>query len=268
MPKRKTNVCDELLLNKVVLRPDKAHARPPESLGQPFEPFTARSEHNDRAIAGWYFPAETPRAIALVNSPNRGTKAEALDHAAMLLDCRCSVLLYDYQGFGDSEGLADVRPLLADARGVVAWARHRGILTDATPLLLVGLSLGTLVAIRLAADPLPACALLLDGAVEPRRALRRSFGPLGALIAEVACSQIPDDLNSEKHIQSVPCPTLLVHGRNDEISTVQDAEHLASRSRNATLWVLEDCAHLDAVVRHRDEYRQRIESFLDRAIVR
>jgi uncharacterized protein len=268
MPRRKSNVCEELLLNKVVLRPDKAHGRSPESLGRPFEPFTAESHYNNHPISGWYFPSDQPGTAALINSSNRGTKAEALDHAAMLLECGCSVLLYDYQGFGDSEGLADVRTLAGDAHGVLAWARHRGILTDATRLILVGLSLGSLVAIRLAAENAAVGALILDGAVEPFRALRRSFGPLGAVVAEVACSQVPDELISEKHIQAVTCQTLFVHGRGDDISTVEDAEYLASRTRNASLWVVEDCGHLDIIVHHRDPYRRRIEALLAEPIVR
>ena len=268
MPKRKTNVCEELLLNKVVLRPDKVHRRGPESLGRPFEPFTAPSAYNSHPISGWYFPSDQPRAVALINSSNRGTKADALDHAAMLLACGCSVLLYDYQGFGDSEGLADVRTLAGDARGVLAWARQRGILTDATRLLIVGLSLGSLVAVHLAAGSTPVHALVLDGAVEPFRALRRSFGALGAVVAEVACSQVPEDLNSKKHIQAVTCPTLFVHGRGDDISTVEDAEYLASRTKNASLWVVEDCGHLDIIAHHRDQYRLRVEPLLAGSVVR
>jgi pimeloyl-ACP methyl ester carboxylesterase len=268
MPRRKSNVCEELLLNKVVLRPDKAHDRSPQSLGRPFEPFTAVSQWNNRPISGWYFPSDHPRAVALVNSSNRGTKAQALDHASMLLECNCSALLYDYQGFGDSEGLADVRTLVGDAHGVLAWARQRGILTDTTRLMAVGLSLGSLVAIRLAAGGEAVCVLVLDGAVEPFRALRRSFGALGAAVAEVACSQVPEDLNSDKHIQVVTCPTLFVHGRADDISTVEDAEYLSSRTKNASLWVVEDCGHLDVIAHHRDEYRRRVEPLLAGRAVR
>ncbi len=289
MPKRKTNVCDELVLNKVVLRPDRTHSRPPQSIGRTFEPFTTPSRDNSRAIAGWYFPTGQSRALALVNSSNRGTCSDALDHAAMLLEIGCSVLLYDYQGFGDSEGLADVRTLVGDAHGVLAWAQNRGLLpshedmapqqrgtmapdgiqTDTAPLLLVGLSLGSLVAIRLAGQLAPSVrALVLDGAVEPMRALRRRLGPLGAVIAEVACSQVPDDLRAETRIQAVTCPILMVHGRQDTISTVEDAEYLASRARSATLWVLDDCSHLDIITRHRDEYRRRIEPLLAGPIVR
>jgi pimeloyl-ACP methyl ester carboxylesterase len=251
-----------------VLRPDKAHGRSPQSLGRPFEPFTAVSQYSSRPISGWHFPSGLPRAVALINSSNRGTKAQALDHAAMLLECNCSVLVYDYQGFGDSGGLANVRTLAGDARGVLAWATQRGILTDATRLMVVGLSLGSLVAIHLAAGNAAVHALVLDGAVEPFRALRRSFGPLGAVVAEVACSQVPEDLNSEKHIQAVTCPTLFVHGRGDDISTVEDAEYLASRTKNASLWVVEDCGHLDIITHHRDPYRLRIEALLAGLLVR
>lgn len=288
MAKRKTNVNEELLLNKVVLRPEKGHCRGPETVGRPFERFEAASAYNGQMVAGWYFPGEPGRAVALVNPSNRGTKAESLDHVAVLLECGCGVVVYDYQGFGDSPGLADVRTLVGDGRGVLEWARRRGVFSGSggrpandageagaaedpprdTPLLVVGLSLGSLVAVRLAADSPAVAGLVLDGAIEPFRALRRSFGPLGAVIAEVACSQVPDELNTEKQIQSVGCPVLLVHGRCDRISAVEDAEHLAGRAKGANLWVLDDCDHLDIISLHRDAYRRRLEQFLEALAVR
>ncbi len=271
MPEPQANAADELLLNKVVLRPDRKHGRLPGSLGRPFEPFATPNADTGRQVCGWYFPADRPQALALINPPNRGTKAEALDHAAVLLDCGCSVVLYDYQGFGDSPGRADVRTLVGDARGVLAWIRQRqigqgidGRSTDGRrlALLLLGLSLGSLVAVRMAAAEPAVTGLVLDGAIEPFRALRRSFGPLGAAVAEVACSQVPPELDTQTQIQSVTCPALFVHGRLDNISTIDDAEHLAGRTKRASLWVLDDCGHLDIISRHRDEYRGRLRQFL------
>ncbi len=301
MPGPHASLSGELLLNKVVLRPDKTHRRPPESLGRPFEVFATANTDTGRQVCGWYFPVDRPCAVALVNPHNRGTKAEALDHVAVLLDCGCSVVLYDYQGFGDSPGRADVRTLVGDARGVLAWLRQRQIFpTDEgrgaprrppaaslaelgtpqgactvrqctggylphgrpPPLLVLGLSLGSLVAIRMAAIDPTVSGLVLDGAIEPFRTLRRSFGPLGAPVAEVACSQVPPELDSRSQIQSVACPTLFVHGRLDNISTFDDVEYLAVRTKRATLWILADCGHLDAISRHREEYRQRLRQFL------
>ena len=204
------------------------------------------AQYNGHSISGWYFPTEQPKAVALINSSNRGTKAEALDHAAMLLDCSCSVLLYDYQGFGDSEGLADVRTLIGDARGVLDLGAANATACPATRT----------------CNPQPrmhphsehcphrqpgradsACAASGPcAAARPRPCSRRrrrtlprpaaQFRPARGGVAEVACSQVPDDLNTEKHIQSVTCPTLFVHGRNDDISTVEDAAYLASRARS------------------------------------
>ena len=269
MSKRKSNVSEELLLNKVVLRPEKTHGRPAESLGRPFEPFLATDAQTGLAISGWYFPADKPATVALINPSNRGTKAEALDHAALLLACGCSVLLYDYPGFGDSAGLADVRTLAGSARAVLDWARQKGLLPDGAKLFMVGLSLGSLVAIHLAAaNRMRVAGLLLDGAIEPLRALRRSFGPLGAAVAEVACSQVPPELLCEQQIQSVTCPVLFVHGRLDTIGTVEEMQELAGCAKHATLWILDDCDHLDIITKHRDEYRRQLQQFLNRLIVR
>ncbi len=265
---RKPNIADDLLLNKVVLRPEREHARFPEMLGQPFESFLTPNPANGRTIGGWYFEPQAAtgaalRPLALLNPSNRGTKADALDHAAALLDAGCRVLLYDYEGFGDSAGAADVRTLVTDAQAALAWAGDRTIWSDDEPLIVMGLSLGTLVATRLAVLYEHAVrALVLDGAIEPFLALRRSFGPLGAATAEVACSQIPAELDTSLQIQSVTCPVLFVHGENDTIGTLDEARHLISRTKHATLWALEDCDHLDIVCKHPDEYRRRLGRFL------
>lgn len=266
----KPNVCADLVLNKVVLRPERAHRRTPTSLGLRAESFEACSEHNGQPIHGWHLPPDgSARAVALLNPPNRGTRAEALDHAALLVECGCHVVLYDYQGFGDSPGLADVRTLVGDARGVLAWARQHGILADEGKLVLVGLSLGSLVAIHLAArgEPVPA-ALVLDGAVEPFRALRRSFGPLGAVVAEVACTQVPPELDSLRQLGSVPCATLFVHGSEDSIGTAEEVALLVAATPHASLWLQEGCGHLDIIGPHRVAYGQRLKLLLDACGVR
>lgn len=270
MPKRNTNTADDLLLNKVVLRPDRKHSRFPEMLGRPFESFITPSPVNGISIAGWYFAADGQSPpLALLSPSNRGSKADALDHAAILLDAGCSVLLYDYQGFGDSAGLADVRTLTSDAHAALSWAAARGIWSPEQPLVLMGLSLGTLVSVGLAASGRYAVkAMALDGATEPYRALRRSFGPLGAVVAEVACAQIPDELNTQKQIETVACPVLFVHGRSDSISTIDDLEYLVGRTKNPSLWILDDCDHLDIIEKHRDEYREQLRLFLGNASVR
>lgn len=267
MAKRKAGIADDLLLNKVVLRPEREYSRFPEMLGRPFESFAIPSAINGVSVAGWYFAAagQAP-PLALLNPSNRGTKAAALDHALLLLECGCSVLMYDYQGFGDSAGLADVRTLTSDAEAALSWAVDRAIWASDRPVVLMGLSLGSLVAIHLAASRRYAVkATILDGAIEPYRALRRSFGPLGAVVAEVACSQIPDDLDSQRQIQSVTCPVLFVHGRNDTVGTLEEAQYLVGRTGSATLWALEDCDHLDVVTRHPREYRDQLRRFLDMA---
>jgi len=258
------SVCEELLLNKYVLRPGKEHRRRPETLGRAFEPFAAESLYNRESIAGWYFPVdERANVVALLHPPNQGTKAEALPQAELLLALGCSVLLYDYQGFGDSGGLADVRTLLGDAEGVLAWAEAAGIVTPQTRLIAVGLSLGSLVAIGLAAHlPDRFAALVLEGAVEPLRALRRSFGPLGAAIAEVACAQVPAELRSETQIEQVRCPILFVHGQEDQVSVLGEAEYLASRAQNPTIWTAPGCGHLDIVATHKTHYLHRLREFL------
>jgi len=63
---------------------------------------------------------------------------------------RTSILVYDYRGYGRSEGRPNERGVYADARAARAWLAERaGIQPDA--VVLMGKSLGAAVAVELAA---------------------------------------------------------------------------------------------------------------------
>jgi len=102
-------------------------------------------------INGWYIPHEDPRAVVLYCHGNAGHLA----HREMLLrrlhnELGVSVLIFDYRGYGRSEGSPNEKGVLADARAARAWLADReGI--DQKEIVLMGRSLGGGVAVDLAA---------------------------------------------------------------------------------------------------------------------
>ncbi|HUT11384.1 MAG TPA: alpha/beta hydrolase [Thermoguttaceae bacterium] len=103
-------------------------------------------------LHGWYVPHENPRAVVLFCHGNAGN----LSHRASMLQTLhdrvgVSVLIFDYRGYGRSEGKPDESGVLADARAARAWlAEEAGI--PETQIVLMGRSLGGAVAVDLAAD--------------------------------------------------------------------------------------------------------------------
>ncbi|MBN2218639.1 MAG: alpha/beta hydrolase [Pirellulales bacterium] len=102
-------------------------------------------------LHGWHAHRENPRAVILYCHGNAGN----ITHRAEILRILhgrvgASVLMFDYRGYGRSEGKPSEHGLLADARAARAWlAEREGI--DPSDVVLMGRSLGGAVAVDLAA---------------------------------------------------------------------------------------------------------------------
>ena len=113
-------------------------------------------------LHGWYVPHEDPRAAVLFchgNAGNVTNRSEMLQ----ILNGRVgvSVLIFDYRGYGRSEGRPDEPGVLADARAARAWLAGREQIGE-TDVVLLGRSLGGAVAVDLAARD-GARGLVLEG---------------------------------------------------------------------------------------------------------
>jgi fermentation-respiration switch protein FrsA (DUF1100 family) len=112
-------------------------------------------------LHGWYVPHEKPRAVILLCHGNAGNITHRADILEALHDrVGASVLIFDYRGYGRSEGSPNERGVLEDARAARAWLAR----TEAIPenqIVLLGNSLGGAVAVDLAARD-GAKALILE----------------------------------------------------------------------------------------------------------
>ena len=129
-------------------------ARYPEGDWQPeglhFEDAWFRAADGTR-LHGWYVPHEDPRAVVLFchgNAGNLSHRAETLQ--VLRHDAGVSVLIFDYRGYGRSEGKPNEAGVLADARAARQWLARRAAV-DPSEIVLMGRSLGGAVAVDLAA---------------------------------------------------------------------------------------------------------------------
>ncbi len=113
-------------------------------------------------LHGWYVAAEHPRAVILFCHGNSGNVTHRLEALRQLTGpVRASVLIFDYRGYGRSQGRPDEPGILADARAARAWLAARTGLGE-NQIVLLGESIGCAVAVDLAADG--ARALVLQNA--------------------------------------------------------------------------------------------------------
>ena len=102
-------------------------------------------------LHGWYVPHQDPRAVVLFCHGNAGNVTNRIGTLhALHRRAGASVLVFDYRGYGRSEGSPDEEGILADARAARTWLAHREGIAE-TDIVLLGRSLGGAVAVDLAA---------------------------------------------------------------------------------------------------------------------
>lgn len=111
--------------------------------------FTAR---DGTKLHGWHMPHPAPRAHILFAHGNAGNLSHRADEVRLLHDrLAVSVLIFDYRGYGRSEGSPDEAGILQDARAARAWLAERAGVAE-SDIVLLGRSIGGAVAVDLAAE--------------------------------------------------------------------------------------------------------------------
>jgi fermentation-respiration switch protein FrsA (DUF1100 family) len=103
-------------------------------------------------LHGWYVPANEPRAYVLFAHGNGGNLTHRIDTLeAMANQLHACVLIFDYRGYGKSEGSPSTAGILADGRAARRWLANRAGI-PVSQIVLMGESIGGAVAVRLAAE--------------------------------------------------------------------------------------------------------------------
>jgi fermentation-respiration switch protein FrsA (DUF1100 family) len=137
------------------------------------------------------------------------------------------VLLADYRGYAGNPGAPDEAGLFADGRAAVAFLQRHGIAPER--LVLMGASLGTGVATRLAAEHAPAALVLVSGftSLPDAGAAALPLVPVRLLMR--------DRFDNLGTIPQVHAPVLVLHATDDRIIPFAQGEALAKAAPDGRL---------------------------------
>ena len=226
-------------------------------------------------LAGWYRPSENGAAVVVVHGGSSDRKG-SLHHARMLARHGYGVLVYDARGRGESDGSENNYGWDWDkvVAGALAFLKAQADV-DPGRIGAVGLSTGADAMINGVAERDDVAALVTDGAAAGSYADVERLGAGGALDRAPSwlmfktiriLSGDPPSPALEDRIAQIEQPSLLISAGTaierdfnvlyDEAAADAPVEH----------WNLPDAHHTDAIHEHRDEYEDRVVSFLDEAL--
>jgi pimeloyl-ACP methyl ester carboxylesterase len=176
-------------------------------------------------------------------------------------------VVFDYQGFGDSEGTADIATLLDDSDAVLNW-----ITADASParqqVHLVGTSLGTSAALGLVTlrNQPQIRSVTLDGAWDPEAMVggfESSVSPLFPLFDFSARTDFAWLFQMRAGLGDVTTPAMFIHGAVDDITPLAGAQtmHGLLGSSAKSFFAFEGLNHIQPLFRNRQAYISLLVTF-------
>ena len=169
-------------------------------------------------LVAWYVPAKDGHPLILYFHGNGGALVDRVPRFLALTASGYGLLALSYRGYGGSTGSPTQKGLMEDAETAYLEARARGY--DGDRIVLVGESLGTGVAIALAATH-EAAALVLDSPYTSAVEVAAAHYPIFPVIWLMF-----DRFRSDLAIGDVHIPILVLHGDEDDVIPINLARRL------------------------------------------
>jgi len=197
--------------------PMKEIAVTPEIVGLPYEEIYFNTS-DDKRLNGWFIPSDKAKFTVILCHGNGGNISHRLEKITMLRTLGLNTLVFDYRGYGKSDGAPSESGLYKDVDAAYNYLiKERKTAGDS--IILYGESLGGAVAIDLA-HRTKVRALIIEDTFTSVKDMARITYPL------IPYFVLSAKFNSISKIKNVTCPKLIIHSINDEIIPFRLGEKL------------------------------------------
>jgi fermentation-respiration switch protein FrsA (DUF1100 family) len=242
-----------LFQDRLVYAPTAIQIDTPASLGLPCREVSLTTADGLR-LAAWLVETPGSRGAVLFCHGNYGNISHLLDPIRIFCGLGFDVLVFDYRGYGQSEGEPSEEGTYLDAEAARDFlVQEEGV--DPARLVLCGRSLGGPIAARLARQHPPG-ALLLESTFTslPELGRRRyPFFPVRRL-----CRYTYDTLGQ---LAGIRCPVLVVHSRQDDLIPFEQGQALYAAANSPKEFLEISGGHGNGFAVSEAQYRAGLERF-------
>ncbi len=241
-----------------VYYPERVLSADPGSIGLDFE--SVSFETTDRVkLSGWFVPSESASGVILFCHGNAGNISHRLESIQIFHRLGLDVFIFDYRGYGQSEGKPTEQGTYKDAEAAW-WYLIEERQVNPEELIVFGRSLGGGVASWLA----------------------QSYTP-GVLILESTFTSLPDvattvypylpvrlllrfEYNTAEYLGGVNCPVLIVHSRDDEIMPFSHGCQLFEMAKEPRRFLEITGTHNEGFITSGKRYEEGLKAFISEYI--
>ncbi len=226
----------------------------PADWGLQYEDVALKSVDGIR-LHGWYIPYAERDRVLLFFHGNAGNMSHRGESIEIFHRLGLNIFIFDYRGYGQSEGKPSESGLYADARA--AWQ----YLTDTKGfkkenITIFGRSLGGAVAAELAAEVQPG-SLILESTFSSAKEMANTVLPVMSHLVPLRF-----EFETAVYIKQVSSPLLIVHSPDDEIIPYRLGEKVYQAANEPKSFLKLQGDHNGGFLMSQPRYEQELGKFL------
>ena len=234
--------------------PTKDFAETPKVLGLNYEDIYFNTEDGLKLNA-WFIPATKQQYVILFAHGNGGNISHRMSKVAMFHDLDFSLFLYDYRGYGKSEGKASEIGIYRDTNAAYNYlVKEKKIPPD--KIIVYGESLGGACAVDLAAN-VNVKAVILEGSFTNAKDMSKEIYPF------LPAFFIMSKLDSFSKIKNIKAAKLFIHSEEDEIVPIELAKKLYNQALEPKAFLTIGGSHNMGVIDFEDKIKKSIVEFFN-----
>ncbi len=248
-----------LFEERFIFQPSRAIIQTPRDFSLRFEDAFFEATDGIR-LHGWFVPHPQAQTTLLWFHGNAGNISDRLGNLRLLHEIvRTHIFIFDYRGYGQSQGSPSEQGTYKDARAALYYLRSR---KDVQPQRIVffGRSLGAAVAADLASHE-RSLALILESPFASIREMARSvfpFLPVGPFLRT--------RYDVLEKITKVRSPVLVLHGDRDEIVPLEQGKMVFdAASEPKEFYPIPGAHHNDTYATGGKNYFAKLKRFIEKA---
>jgi len=243
---------------RYVYYPESTLAADPGTLNLQFEDVSFETKDGVK-LFGWFIPSGSPRGVILFCHGNAGNISHRLESIQIFHRLGLDVFIFDYRGYGQSEGKPTEKGTYQDAEA--AWQylteEHQA---KPNEVIIFGRSLGGAVASWLAQNHTPR-GLIVESAFTSLRDVAAKLYPYLPVRLFLRF-----EYNTAEYLGKIDCPVLIVHSRDDEIIPFSHGERLFNVSKEPKKFLEISGTHNEGFITSGRHYEEGFNAFISESM--